>query len=66
MLELVDLGPYYTFQPYGDQPFIILIPKNQVEQDTFLPVIGTISKRDLDQLKDLYNSGKTIYNKPLQ
>ena len=66
LLELVDLGPYYTFQPYGDQPFIILIPKNQVEQDTFLPVIGAISKRDLDQLKDLYNNGKTIYNKPLQ
>jgi len=65
LLELIDLGPYYTFQPYENQPFIILVPKNQVEQDTFLPVIGAISKRGLDQLKDLYNNGKTIYNKPL-
>jgi hypothetical protein len=65
LLELVDLGPYYTFQPYGDQPFIILVPKNQVEQDTFLPVVGAISKRGLDQLKNLYNSGDVIYNKPL-
>jgi hypothetical protein len=65
LLELIDLGPYYTFQPYENQPFIILVPKNQVEQDTFLPVVGAISKRGLDQLKDLYNNGKTIYNKPL-
>ena len=65
LLELIDLGPYYTFQPYGDQSFIILVPKNQVEKDTFYPLVGTISKRGLDQLKDLYNSGKTIYNKPL-
>jgi hypothetical protein len=65
LLELVDLGPYYTFRPYGDQPFIILIPKDQVKEDVFFPVIGTISKRDLNRLKDLYNNGKTIYNKPL-
>ena len=63
-LELVDLGPYYTFMPYGDQPFIILIPKDQVVKDKFYPFIGSLSKRDLNVLKDIYDKGNVIYNEP--
>jgi len=63
-LELVDLGSYYTLMPYGDQPSIILIPKNQVVKDKFYPLVGSISKRDLNVLKDLYDKGNVIYNEP--
>jgi hypothetical protein len=55
-LALVDLGSHYTFVPYGDQPFVILIPKQYIEptDKEYYP----ISSDGVQQLKDLLRQGK--------
>jgi hypothetical protein len=55
-LALVDLGSHYTFIPYGDQPFVILIPKQYIEptDKEYYP----ISSDGVQQLKDLLRQGK--------
>jgi hypothetical protein len=65
-LNLVDLGSHYTFLPYADQQYIALVPKDQVIKNISYPIKGSLSKQSLNQLKNLYNSGNVIYNKPLQ
>ena len=55
-LALVDLGSHYTFIPYGDQPFVVLIPKQYIEplEKEYYP----ISQDGVQQLKDLLRQGK--------
>jgi len=64
-LNLVDLGSHYTFVPHPMQELITLVPKDQVIKNISYPFLGSLSKRDLNRLKNLYNSGDVIYNKPL-
>lgn len=65
-VELVDLGPYYTFMPYGDQPFVVLIPKNYIEK-TDKTGDGTEEyvKAGMDSIKKLISQDKTVMVKPL-
>ena len=65
LLNLVDLGSHYTFFPHPMQELITLVPKDQVVKDISNPFLGSLSKLNLDRLKNLYNSGDVIYNKPL-
>jgi hypothetical protein len=55
-LALVDLGSHYTFIPYSDQPFVVLIPKQYIEplEKEYYP----ISQDGVQQLKDLLRQGK--------
>ena len=64
-LNLVDLGSHYTFVPHPMQELITLVPKDQVIKNISYSFLGSLSKRDLNRLKNLYNSGDVIYNKPL-
>jgi len=65
-IELVDLGPYYTFMPYGGQPFVVLIPKNYIEKtDKTGDVTEEYVKAGMDDIKKLISQGKTVMVKPL-
>jgi hypothetical protein len=66
LMQLVDLGNYYTIMPYGNQPFVILIPKQYVKNITPLPTHKPLSPKEMDQIKDLVSQGKTEIVKPIQ
>ena len=60
-VELVDLGSYYTFIPYGDQPFVVLIPKNYIEvTDKTGYANEEYVKASIEQIKDLIRKNKII------
>ena len=66
-VELVDLGSYYTFIPYGDQPFVVLIPKNYIEVtnktgDTNEEYV----KASIEQIKDLIKNNKIYKAIPIK
>ncbi len=66
LMQLVDLGNYYTIMPYGNQPFVILIPKQYIKNITPLPTHKPLNPKEMDQIKDLVSQGKTEIVKPIQ
>ena len=66
VFHLVDLGNYYTILPYGGQPFVLLIPKQYVGNITPLPTHKPLSPKEMDQIKNLINRGKTKIVEPIQ
>jgi hypothetical protein len=65
-IELVDIGNYYTFIPYGDQPHVLLIPKKYIEiTDETGNADEEYVKAGIDNIKNLINQGKTILIEPI-
>lgn len=58
-MELIDIGPYYTFIPYGGQEELILIDKDTVLTNSTSDVSG-IREVDEEFIRDLYSEGKTV------
>ena len=64
-IELVDLGTYYTFLPYGDQPHVILISKKYVKLTDKTGDFKELRQEEMNQIKDLISQNKIYKATPV-